>query len=188
MIDIPTLVDNATFEEIFDVVALKARKGMTFVEGGSFLGGSICYLGQQLKNLNKDVNLIAVDNWKFSNISSGHMQLVHGTDYYQEFLKNVKSCELNIDSIVGDSIETAKTFEDNSVDFLFLDGNHDFPYVEDELREWLPKMKTNSIIAGHDYCSAAGIRMAVKNIFCDNVQFTKNQNSYYRIIGKGLDG
>ena len=60
MIKIPTLVDNETFEDLFDVVATKARCGMTFVEIGSFLGGSICYMGQKLKELKKTVNLIAI--------------------------------------------------------------------------------------------------------------------------------
>ena len=186
MIQIPTLVDNETFEDLFDMVASKCKDGMRFIEVGSFLGGSICYMGQKLKELNKNVELVAIDTWEFNNIDADHMKLVHRSDHYAEFLHNVRSCEITVKSIVSDSIEAARLFEDNSVDFLFLDGNHIQDYVKRELEVWLPKMKTNSIISGHDY-NDRGIYQSVQEVLINDIKTVRANKSYYKILGKGLD-
>ena len=49
------------------------------------------------------------------------------------------------------SMEAIKDFNDNSLDFVFIDGNHDFRYVVDDIDEWSKKVKPGGIISGHDY-------------------------------------
>lgn len=49
------------------------------------------------------------------------------------------------------SLDALKDFEDNSLDFVYIDGNHDFRYVADDLYEWTKKVKPGGTIAGHDY-------------------------------------
>lgn len=162
---------------------------MNFVEIGCFLGGSICYLGQKLKQRGIKLTMSAVDNWDFTNISTGHLELTEkNKDYLQQFKDNVAKCGLDVNTVVGDSIECSKRFDDKSIDFLFIDGCHTYPYVKDELIAWLPKMKENSIISGHDYSSSDGIREAVKEVFMDReIKFTENKDSYYVEMGNGLN-
>lgn len=49
------------------------------------------------------------------------------------------------------SVDAAKDFEDESLDFVYLDGNHSEPFVSEDIRVWYPKVKKDGILAGHDY-------------------------------------
>ena len=42
-------------------------------------------------------------------------------------------------------------FKDNSLDFVFIDGNHEYSYVLEDMTEWTKKVKPGGIVAGHDY-------------------------------------
>lgn len=64
----------------------------------------------------------------------------------RERLKNY-DCEI----IKKSSMEAVKDFENNSLDFVYIDGNHDFRHVAEDLFEWSQKVKVGGVIAGHDY-------------------------------------
>ena len=49
------------------------------------------------------------------------------------------------------SVEAAKKFEDKSVDFVYIDANHAYKYVKQDIDAWLPKVKNGGIIGGHDW-------------------------------------
>jgi hypothetical protein len=49
------------------------------------------------------------------------------------------------------SIEAAKDFEDESLDFMYLDANHRFEHVVNDLVAWVPKIRSGGIVSGHDY-------------------------------------
>ena len=51
------------------------------------------------------------------------------------------------------SVEAAKQVEDRSLDFVYIDGNHEFEWVVADLAAWIPKVREGGIIAGHDYAS-----------------------------------
>lgn len=51
----------------------------------------------------------------------------------------------------GTSAKVAKQVEDGSLDGAFFDGNHSYPDVRDNVREWLPKVRPGGWIGGHDY-------------------------------------
>jgi hypothetical protein len=42
-------------------------------------------------------------------------------------------------------------FDDASVDFVYIDGNHTYQYVKDDLINYLPKIKNGGFIGGHDF-------------------------------------
>ncbi len=51
----------------------------------------------------------------------------------------------------GLSIDVVNNFPDNYFDWIYLDTVHSYNYTINELQSFLPKMKKNGIIAGHDY-------------------------------------
>lgn len=53
------------------------------------------------------------------------------------------------------SMDAVKDFEDNSLDFVFIDGNHSFEYVINDIAEWSKKVRPGGIIAGHDYWTSS---------------------------------
>jgi hypothetical protein len=42
-------------------------------------------------------------------------------------------------------------FEDNSLDFVYIDGNHFEEYFKEDLNNWWPKIKKGGVMCGHDY-------------------------------------
>jgi hypothetical protein len=49
------------------------------------------------------------------------------------------------------SVDAAKDFEDGSLDFVYIDANHEFEHVTEDIAAWSKKIKKDGIICGHDY-------------------------------------
>lgn len=49
------------------------------------------------------------------------------------------------------SMDAVIDFPDESLDFVYIDGNHSFKFVTEDILEWSKKIKPGGIIAGHDY-------------------------------------
>lgn len=49
------------------------------------------------------------------------------------------------------SMDAVGKFKDNSLDFVYIDGNHEFASEANDIHEWSKKVKVGGIIAGHDY-------------------------------------
>lgn len=68
---------------------------------------------------------------------------------YEEAQERLKPYSCNILKVT--SMEAVTTFGDDSLDFIFIDGNHDYLNVTQDLNYWYRKVKPGGIIAGHDY-------------------------------------
>jgi predicted O-methyltransferase YrrM len=53
--------------------------------------------------------------------------------------------------IEGISWEVANQFDDGSVDFVFIDGDHSYEGCRKDIDAWLPKIRAGGFISGHDY-------------------------------------
>lgn len=49
------------------------------------------------------------------------------------------------------SVEAAKDFEDDSIDFVYIDGDHSYESVVQDFDAWFPKVKVGGKIFGDDY-------------------------------------
>jgi hypothetical protein len=49
------------------------------------------------------------------------------------------------------SMDAVKQFKDGSLDFVFIDANHKFDYVIQDLIEWTKKVKVGGVVSGDDY-------------------------------------
>ena len=56
-------------------------------------------------------------------------------------------CEL----IRGWSHEVVEQFEDESLDFVFVDGNHAYEYVVQDIALWSKKVRKGGVVYGHDF-------------------------------------
>ena len=64
--------------------------------------------------------------------------------------------------IKKESMEAVKDFEPNSLDFVFIDANHDYKYVLEDINEWTKIVKPGGIIFGHDFApDHPGVMQAV---------------------------
>lgn len=57
----------------------------------------------------------------------------------------------NYEFIYKPSMEAAKDFADSSLDFVYIDANHEKQFVIDDITQWYRKIKPGGIVAGHDY-------------------------------------
>ena len=71
-------------------------------------------------------------------------------EVYQTACNRLKEFEFN-QVIRKKSTEAARLFENNSLDFVYIDSSHDFNTVNDDLKAWFPKVKKGGILAGDDY-------------------------------------
>jgi hypothetical protein len=54
---------------------------------------------------------------------------------------------------------------DMPLDLLYIDGNHYHPYIDNDIKNYFPKVKNGGIISGHDYCLAwSDVMEAVFNL------------------------
>ena len=49
------------------------------------------------------------------------------------------------------SMDAVRDFEDCSLDFVYIDANHSYKSVMEDIIEWSKKVKPGGIVAGHDY-------------------------------------
>jgi len=59
----------------------------------------------------------------------------------------------NVVLIKDRSLGAVKKFKDESLDFVYIDANHTFDYVIQDIIQWSAKVKKGGIVSGHDYHS-----------------------------------
>lgn len=78
--------------------------------------------------------------------------------------------------IVDYSVEASKQFDNGTFDFCYIDGNHAYKSIKEDILAWLPKVKKGGIIGGHDYDYTdykdeyLSVKRAVDEIFGDRVK------------------
>jgi len=85
---------------------------------------------------------------------------------FKSFFKNTNLFKSKIDMLKMFSDEAAKHIDDNSLDFCFIDGNHLYEYVKQDIELYLPKVKKGGLLGGHDYdMPGTGVKQAVDECF-----------------------
>ena len=59
--------------------------------------------------------------------------------------------EQRIKWIKKKSAEAVEFIADNSLDFVYIDGNHSFDSVMEDILLYYPKLKKGGLLSGHDY-------------------------------------
>lgn len=88
---------------------------------------------------------------------------------FQKMIEDTKKklSPYNFITVKKYSMDAVKDFEDNSLDFVYIDANHEDPYITDDIREWYKKVKIDGVLFGHDYANIrldhqSGVKWAVK--------------------------
>lgn len=67
------------------------------------------------------------------------------------FNQTIKNHRNNILTIQSDTTSAAKFFPDNYFDFIYIDADHRYESVINDMNAWYSKLKQNCLFAGHDY-------------------------------------
>lgn len=127
------------------------------VEIGSYLGASSCFLG--LGASRNRSTLYCVDTWMNDSMSEGIK------DTWSSFIKNTEDFKNLIRPLKGRSQEISQSFSPK-IDLLFIDGDHSYKSVRQDVESWLPKLKNSGIIIMHDIAWAEG----VQKVLTENVK------------------
>jgi len=95
------------------------------------------------------LKMYAVDPWSYYKNYRRHPKEAPMEEIYQEAKNRLAPYDCTL--IKKTSMEALEDFEDNSMDFVYIDGNHSIRYIVEDIYEWYRKIKPGGVIAGHDY-------------------------------------
>jgi predicted O-methyltransferase YrrM len=155
------------FLPLYADVVKKYPIGSRFVEVGSWLGKSAAFMAVEIENSGKQIEFVCVDPWLDGGPDlrdTKYFKQLGVSQVYDTFLRNVRPVMHRIKAMRMPSVEAARFMQDQSVDFLMLDGDHSYEAVRDDIKAWLPKMKPGGLISGDDF-TWPGVERAVTEAF-----------------------
>ena len=113
------------------------------------------FKGHFSKNIidNWNGTLYMVDVWRpldYNSYNDISNHANHDTAYTDD-MNSIKDHEDRAIMIRAKSEIAADIFPDNSLDFVYIDANHAYQYVVQDINLWYPKVKPGGFICGHDY-------------------------------------
>lgn len=96
---------------------------------------------------NTDLELFGIDPYEAYSQHRSQKQL----DRFKEEAKTRLGIYKNYHFIEKSSRDAVKEFENKSLDFVYIDGNHDFENVTADVTLWSQKVRPGGIISGHDF-------------------------------------
>ncbi len=138
-------------------------RGGTVVEIGVWKGRSISRVLDICRE--RALTIYAIDQWRYApdDPHFGEARTVDIFDVFQANLAQLGHTD-TVRIIREDSADAARHFADASIDLLFLDGDHSHEGVKRDLLAWIPKMKPDGVLFGHDYTWFEGVRTAVAEV------------------------
>jgi len=136
----------AGLEELVDSLP----SGITMVEIGSFSGEST----EVFIRSGKIKKIVCVEPW--SDIIYEPMRLL-GNEVFQRFQSRIAKLKLELPELPEIvisrrlSAHTAPLLKDGEYDFIYIDGDHSYKGVKEDIINYFPKLKEDGILAGHDY-------------------------------------
>jgi glycosyl transferase family 25 len=153
------------FDDLYTRMVNEFGHGSHFVEVGSWLGKSSCYMAVELKNSKKDIKFDCVDLWSVDGNDPFYNYYIERIgDIFQAFQNNISQSHYEVGIKRMPSVYAAKSYEDQSLDFVFIDANHSYEFVKQDIEAWLPKVKPGGYIGGHDYSGSDGHKGVVKAV------------------------
>ena len=120
------------------------------------------------------LSMIGVDQWKVlplredenaETYSVFDMQKIEA-DVHRKMIEYGGRCQI----FKGDSVSQASRIRDESVDFVFIDGDHTENGVRRDIEAWAPKVRSGGMILGHD-CSWSTVQRVLNDVFPDYQDF-----------------
>lgn len=152
---------------------------------GVEIGVAAGWYSDQIMMRNPQLKLYGVDPW---------ISYEGYTDYKLKSTFNKLETEAhdrldkypNYEFVKEYSMDALARFEDNSLDFCYIDGNHGDPFITQDITEWYKKVRPGGILAGHDYIRTKGRpggHPPKNDTIKATQQFTQDNNLILFILG-----
>lgn len=138
-----------------EILARLSGENLIGAEIGVFLGGLSMRLLQS-----PTLTLYMVDSWttsegdgQYAKSGDFHANLTQEqqNEYFGNTILNTAFAGNRAKIIRKTSVEAAKEVPDGSLDFVFIDADHSYEGCKQDIETWLPKLKKNGLLSGHDY-------------------------------------
>ena len=110
---------------------------------GAEIGVNRGRFSERLCKENSDIELYCIDPWS-KNLDVRDMDKRH-----RQTVERLKPYNATV--IKKTSMDAVVDFEDDFLDFVFVDGNHEFDYACMDIICWSNKVRSGGIVACHDY-------------------------------------
>ena len=164
--DVPGWINDAEF--IYPQMVEQAQNGDHFVEIGTFLGQSTSYMGQLIKDSGKDIKFDSIDLfWPIEHVIRNYKSSGHPKEFNQYLSDLLKEYDLRAPDVINhplrilgvqeyvnlitcDEKYAHRLYDDNSLKFVWIDGDHGKDIVYNDLKNFWPKIKSGGTIGGDD--------------------------------------
>lgn len=146
---------------VYKTIVNNSRPNGIIVELGAWKGRSSAFLVVEAKNKSKDIHVHIVDTWDGSEEHTDNMK----DGLYEKFISNMSPLNGLYTAHRMTTNEASGLFQDSSLDGVFIDADHSYEAVRQDIQSWLPKVRSGGILAGHDYTSTfPGVIQAVNEM------------------------
>lgn len=138
-----------------------------FVEVGVWKGENLLQVTKKSPGLRElyGIDPYRATEYKVKKNSMAKISQKEMDKIYLEVFERFKY-ELRTEIIRKTGKKGAEMFPDESVDFVYIDDNHEYETVKENIKAWLPKVRKGGIMAGHDYkLGQIGVIKAVTEAF-----------------------
>lgn len=139
------------FQEAYDRLlrTLPLDRPSHFVEIGSFQGKSAAYAGVEIYNRGIPCTLHCVDSWAHPNALDNGAEIRAAFDRNTAPIAQALGNRFHVHALP--SLEAAKLFADESLDVVWVDGDHEYSAVKADILTWFPKLKPGAFMGGDDF-------------------------------------
>ncbi len=82
------------------------------------------------------------------------------------------------------SMEAVKDFENKSLDFVYIDANHEYSYVFEDIVKWNKKIKKGGIISGYAYRLSINRTSRLHVVYAVNDYVRKYKIKHLFVLGR----
>lgn len=123
-----------------------------FVQMGYKVGAEIgVYKGEFTEKFCQvGLKMFAIDPW-LAFKGQGRVQRIQENQdgHYAEACERLGEYDCSI--IRATSMDAVQQFDNRSLDFVYIDGDHSLPHVVQDIWYWSQKVRLGGIVSGHDY-------------------------------------
>lgn len=134
-----------------------------------------------------DLNLFGVDLYAPQPENEGPQKYLPGEDghiwthdkYYEDVSNFCQQSNGRATIYKGYTNDASQLVEDESLDFVFIDADHSFKGVDEDIAHWMPKVRKGGYVIGHDIHWPT-VKDAVEKHFGEN--YNKEQDFIWYVI------
>lgn len=144
----PSLTDIRSREEFGSWLNANGLTGI-----GVEVGSLSCGYARSILQTWQGDKLFVVDPWEPQppNIYKEKQDWINFDNCYNDCLEFCNDNPGRVVMIRGLSPAASSQFEDDSLDFVYIDGNHAYEAVMADMEAWCKKVRPGGLLCGHDY-------------------------------------